>query len=1179
MNNSRCNPIKHSLDTKRGKSFNFVGKLTEGAYYFNDNFVQDFVSYQGALLACKRSHQCKSENLPKLIITEENLIIDIETNLYWEFVCAGPYISLSNITKILYEEPNIVIIHHFDGTITKINLSERQNGIFIHVGTDEPTDSGALWVDPNDDIDPTETTEYDKVKKEINQLTKRITKLETLQTAVVPGDANNNWRSELVNTEDPVNPETGEEDTETEKPPLSVFENPTTKHVCVKHDIAANFVKENLIDGELIFYTDRKKFAVYYGGQFYVLTSSESEGNIGLTESDLYNLNLQHLTFTDGTNSYRAKVNSEGRWVVGRYNSDITLVGQKDPTWYVFVNPLLCINSVFCGKSNTNNCLVSHNYIELANGSNTDINLNGLVLLYTDGTKTNSGLAYIWHKLDLEGVIPAGKTFTIRGKRCQTDKRSFIKVDSYDMEWRTAGDLIEFGQGCAGFYLGVKSDHLQTLLDNDSLAKPWTNNNNTIIDGYIDSCGFGVDSPGENSSLLVSNGTIVNENWDSILFTRWFAFEPAKQGNKAYKSRSTDALWTYIDLNVHTSYFDNNTQYYYSDLMKSKFGPKASFDNKNFFTNKTLFTESKPNILNITFGIQATDNGQGATRCFNWVSVGYYDEYIEYKNVNENQWHKIYSISEEDFVGNSPKFNSKFKQFYNRIRWATSDGIWVTTHKCIIHGLVAGEYEYRVGRKDDSTYQSDILSFTVKSDEDVSNFTFIQTSDQQGFNWQEYTVWMRSSEYISKNENNFDFTINTGDIAQSGNRVNEWLDYYEGRKFLRNKEEMYTIGNNDLCGVDTTELGNGEDYTSKYNHINVLYYYTFELDEQNTYEFDWIKNETIIGTFPIYSLYSFNYGAYHFICFNSEVASASSKMYSDSENGDDSFASCLYKHVEEWLLKDLQIWNGDLENVPENCAKCIVYCHEMPFTMVTYGWLIDNESGRGGSKSNVLNSNGKYRYSRLFKKFGIRLVIGGHKHTFTISKPIYDAKDNYLANNLPVNELIDNLDNNTITDSESRRPIIQVTSLPEQQTDYARYEIVDKFDAPTYVMCQATGYKLVSNKEQPSEEAIRIPWLLSYFPQPQGTGTGTNENVEQHKPTYIRYTLTESEIKIQSIQINNIWNVKDNTAKFDFNNQITALNSQHITLSHVLESDIEMYAPNNINEEGEIDYTYYTIYL
>ena len=38
--------------------------------------------------------------------------------------------------------------------------------------------------------------------------------------------------------------------------------------------------------------------------------------------------------------------------------------------------------------------------------------------------------------------------------------------------------------------------------------------------------------------------------------------------------------------------------------------------------NNTTFYSNHSNYINITFGIQATDNGEGATRCFNWVSVG-----------------------------------------------------------------------------------------------------------------------------------------------------------------------------------------------------------------------------------------------------------------------------------------------------------------------------------------------------------------------------------------------------------------------------------------------------------------------------------------------------------------------------------------------------------------------------
>ena len=143
MNNSRCNPIKHSLDTKRGKSFNFVGKLTEGSYYFNDNFVQDFVSYQGALLACKRSHQCTPENLPELVVTEDNVIIDIETNLYWDFVSAGPKLA-SDILRIYYNEHNQIVIVNADGTTDVIDIKNAAGGIPIYVGDKEPEDKTML---------------------------------------------------------------------------------------------------------------------------------------------------------------------------------------------------------------------------------------------------------------------------------------------------------------------------------------------------------------------------------------------------------------------------------------------------------------------------------------------------------------------------------------------------------------------------------------------------------------------------------------------------------------------------------------------------------------------------------------------------------------------------------------------------------------------------------------------------------------------------------------------------------------------------------------------------------------------------------------------------------------------------------------------------------------------------
>ena len=45
----------------------------------------------------------------------------------------------------------------------------------------------------------------------------------------------------------------------------------------------------------------------------------------------------------------------------------------------------------------------------------------------------------------------------------------------------------------------------------------------------------------------------------------------------------------------------------------------------------------------------------------------------------------------------------------------------------------------------------------------------------------EYIAWKKSASFIAAEENESLFTINTGDITQSGNRENEWLDYYEGK--------------------------------------------------------------------------------------------------------------------------------------------------------------------------------------------------------------------------------------------------------------------------------------------------------------------------------------------------------------------------------------------------------------
>ena len=557
---------------------------------------------------------------------------------------------------------------------------------------------------------------------------------------------------------------------------------------------------------------------------------------------------VNQFMFTKDQKTLKTIIDANNQIITVETNDMITEPGSKLESWNVYVDHLLCINSIACEGT-----MCSHNYVELGNGSKKDINLNGLYLLYTDCSKRlESDIGYVWQYLPLTGVIKAGSTFVIRGKQTNTIKGSMIKVDSYDMEWD-----IEFKQNKAAFYL-CAGDSFKPLLESNSLGNPWEAN----LIGYIDSCGFGAEAPAEGNSPL-----LVNDNWNDIIFVRWFMFETAKQGTKAFAKRKTKDLWTYIDLTKNTTKAGNSIQYYYSDNIKLKYTPKAS-------------------------------------------------------------------------------------------------------------------------------------------------------------------------------------------------------------------SKMY-------------------------------------------------KNKDI-----------------------------------DSDKGDITFAQAVNAAIEEWFIKDLKLWK-QTEEFPTGCEKCIVYTHDAPFSIVTYDFMNTSTTARAGSKLNTINNNGTYRFSRLFKKMGIRLVMAGHKHTYGISKPIYDAPIEYLEGN-KASSAVDILSGEITTDM-SRKPVIQVLRQDQVQVNnFARYEVVENITAPTYVTCQATGYKLISNKEQPSGNAYRIPWLLAYFPAATSS-SNPKENTAQHKPMYIKYDVSDTNIKITAVQINGIWEVDSSSTKYDFNNQIENLTIDKMTLSTSTEEDLAIYSPDNQN--------------
>lgn len=79
----------NSRDFYRGTSFKMSGYWTPNTHYFNDEYIVDFVAWDGALLSCVRSHISSESNRPIVVKDESGAVIGIKTNPYWIYVMSG----------------------------------------------------------------------------------------------------------------------------------------------------------------------------------------------------------------------------------------------------------------------------------------------------------------------------------------------------------------------------------------------------------------------------------------------------------------------------------------------------------------------------------------------------------------------------------------------------------------------------------------------------------------------------------------------------------------------------------------------------------------------------------------------------------------------------------------------------------------------------------------------------------------------------------------------------------------------------------------------------------------------------------------------------------------------------------------------------------------------------------
>ena len=112
----------YTRDYYKGKSFHYSGEWAVGVHYVNDEYNQDFVVYEQALLACAKSHTSTVNNLPTLIRNESGNITGVESP-YWDLVFSAmavhDYDLDSRITDQLGDSPTKIMSQR--GVTTAVN--------------------------------------------------------------------------------------------------------------------------------------------------------------------------------------------------------------------------------------------------------------------------------------------------------------------------------------------------------------------------------------------------------------------------------------------------------------------------------------------------------------------------------------------------------------------------------------------------------------------------------------------------------------------------------------------------------------------------------------------------------------------------------------------------------------------------------------------------------------------------------------------------------------------------------------------------------------------------------------------------------------------------------------------------------------------------------------------------
>lgn len=905
----------------------------------------------------------------------------------------------------------------------------------------------------------------------------------------------------------------------------------------------------------------------------------DSEGS--LTSSEIPSITLEKRIEDLSKTSYKINESEQFRGFVAKLHCGENKVNPVNTKDVKLNSDRVKIGAVYMPHENDTVFGCSHAFVELENTSDKDFPLNGCYLHYLHPDENDNNIV---EHLALEGILPAGSTFLIRGKQYsdfKTCPNTYIDVNDYDMEWYINKSLIDFTirpNLPYGFALTYGKADLSVTKDEDVLRR---DNSDVAIKSDAPNVHpwFYIDSLPINKHVDTTNkswGMKVAVSSPNSIIKNTFELDPAKQAFQALtKYDSSRTRLQNIDNDIQVLRLDKpviSFPHSKEEYPISKYTPKSSKQKKNVSTDKTQFDMDKPNAVNCSFGIDVHK-----TRCFNWVSAGEFDEYLWIKD-GEN-WKKFESYKTIE-VENTESINyprrKEFSVAVNNTIYARLKGnfpgcqIHYTSHKCIIDVVsnpvtTPTSYKYVVGRADlnnpnipDQNHCSEEYSFTLYPT-DYKPRIFL-TTDQQGFHWIEYQVWSAAANFlsekidtvISQEDNIFPVLLNTGDMTQNGTRVNEWLDYFKGAHNLINHlEHMAVVGNNDLCGPDPEILGTGDD-SGKSNSYYFHVFFCYEVSEGE-------KICPIINNKYIPSLYYFDTTDYRFIMANSEITFTACKTWYGLDASTETNSRVYNIYTGHGVVSNAEdgwesfndgftsiytmLWNM-LNNL--DGKKPIIACHEMPFTVMTKDSTHIDTKGTSrsvagslvGSHMNQLtpeDNKSMYWFSRLCEYFKVKLVVGGHKHTYAVTLPVreyyyYESSDGVMKNSLengPMNmpETLKNDTSQWTSDGKhlSKFPILhkyEEEGYPNNDDKYFWPYTNDSTNSwtdylVTYFMCQATGYKQTSNKELPTNDQSFSRII------PQTTSAGKADD-QQKYPMYLEIKLEDSSWDINLSRICNI---------------------------------------------------------